>query len=164
MHRALPPHFAVRLMAVICAVFAVAAPAPSVAEEDSLDPKSPEFAAITLAAPDIKRKEFDLRDDFWSGSLTGEAGKAIRLQFFKGNDYTVYFAAGSDEIAKGTKVFLRVVSKDNEVIAESKGQKGSATSVKVAPPGTGLYLVLMRVEVEGDEERQIPCALFYGYE
>ncbi|CAN5185531.1 hypothetical protein BH23VER1_BH23VER1_24420 [soil metagenome] len=153
----------IRLIGLICGLWAIWQPTAAPAG-DGLDPESPEYAAITLAAPDIKRDKFELRDDFWSGELREEAGKAIRLQLFKGNTYKLFFAVGTDEAEKGTKVFLKVMSRENEVVAESKGKKGSATSVEIDPPATGLYLVLMRIETKGDDDRSVACALFYGYE
>ncbi len=135
------------------------------ADEGGLSPDSPEYAAIMLAAPYVQSDHFELREDYWSGRVSGKTGTAVRLQFFKRNTYRLFFATEAAEAAKGTKLEIRVFDRDNHQVAMSGAQEGSAVMAELDPPATGLYLVLMRAEIkQGSAERQLPCVLFYGYE
>ena len=59
---------------------------------DEPPPGSPEAIAREAAAKYEKSQKLRIRQDFWSGELTGAKGKAIRLQFFKGHRYRVFLA------------------------------------------------------------------------
>ena len=124
----------------------------------------PEKAARAAAAKYEKRKGFRLRQDFWSGVLSGVKGKAIRLQFFKGNKYRLFLAAAEAEKKAKTKLHVMVIDRAGNVIAESRGGDNVAT-VEVKPPKTGAYMILMRAELpDKSSNRNIPTVLFYGYE
>ena len=123
---------------------------------------SPEDEARKEAAP-FEKKGMRLRQDFWSGELTQEKGKAIRLQFFKGHEYRLFLAAGAEEKETGTKMHVMVIDGLGNVLAESK-TKGHVATLTVKPPGTGSYMILMRTEAKGLKDRKIPAVLFYGYQ
>jgi len=125
---------------------------------------SPEAAALEVAAPLLENKKgFLLREDYWKGELSQERGKAVRLQFFKGNSYKLILATGAEAAGQGAKVFLQIIDLDNKVVAASQtGEKAGATAlVTVNPKKTGAHLVLMRVE---GGRKSAPAVLFYGYE
>ncbi|MCB1094599.1 MAG: hypothetical protein KDN22_03370 [Verrucomicrobiae bacterium] len=132
------------------------------AHADTPSPGSAERQARKAAAP-FEKSGMRLRQDFWSGSLSGAKGKAIRLQFFKGHTYRL-FLAGDQSTAPGTRYHVMVVDKYGNVLGEST-VKGPVTTVEVKPRKTGAYLVLMRAETpKGAKATTIPAVLFYGYQ
>jgi hypothetical protein len=120
-------------------------------------------AEARKAASSYEKKGMRLRQDGWRGVLSGDKGKAIRLQFFKGHEYRLFLATGAKEKKAGTKVHVMVVDGGGNVLAESP-LKDNVATFSVKPSRTGTYMVLMRAEVSGRKKRKIPAVLFYGYQ
>ena len=127
---------------------------------------SAEHAALLAAAKHMKDVDFSLRQEYWKGDIKAAAGKAVKLQFFPHTEYRLFFAAPAT-VPKGTKVHLKIVNRDSEVLASTSSRFGSkVVALKFKPKKTGLYLVLMRLEVPKGtaEDYAAACAMFYGYE
>ena len=127
---------------------------------------SAEHAALMAAAKHMKDVDFSLRQEYWKGDIKGSAGKAVKLQFFPFTEYLLFLAA-SATVPKGTKVHLKIVNRDSEVLAAASSKFSSkVAALKFKPKKTGLYLVLMRLEVPKGtaEDFAASCAMFYGYE
>ncbi len=135
-------------------------------DPDRYPESSAEHAALMAAAKQMKDVGFSLRQEYWKGELKASAGKAVRLQFFPHTEYRLFLAAPAT-VPKGTKVHLKIVDRDSEVIASASSKFGSkVAALKFEPEKTGLYLVLMRLEVPSGtvEDYAATCAMFYGYE
>jgi hypothetical protein len=133
------------------------------ARADTPSAESAEAQARKAAAVYVKSEGLRLRQDFWSGSLSGKKGKAIRLQLFKGNTYRLFLAGGTKGAGSGSRYHIMVIDNSGNVLAES-AVKGPATTVEVKPRKTGAYMVLMRAETpKGSKSDTIPAVLFYGY-
>lgn len=131
-------------------------------------PDAPEHEALSAASPYLGNEKFSLRQDYWQGSLTTKAGTAIKLQFFKGNTYRLFFAVAPSTLPKKGTVHLHLFNAANEEVASASGEPGKPVvdlhfenTLK-----TGLYLVLMRVELPPGPlvEEEVPAVMFYGWE
>lgn len=108
-------------------------------------------------------KGLKVRGDCWRGEISGEKGRAVRLQLFKGLTYELYLAAGSGEKGKGTKMHLGVMDRESVLVAKGEG-KGHVAKLVFSPAATGSYMVLLRAELtRGEAKRVVPCALVMGY-
>lgn len=147
------------LVTVGCAQGQVTSPFP---------PDAPEHEALTAASPYLADENFSLRQDYWQGILTTKTGKGLKLQFFKGNTYRLFFGVAPSALPKTGTLHLHLYNADGDQVAHAQGEVGKAAvalhlknSLK-----TGLYLVLMRVEVPpgplaGEE---VPAVMFYGWQ
>lgn len=128
---------------------------------------APEHQALTLASEALGDPGFTLRQDYWNGLVTPSAGRAVRLQFFKRNLYRLYFGVAPSELPKGAKLHLHLFDSENEEVATATSEPGAA-AVTLAFENTrrtGLYLILMRVELPPGPLAggEIKAALFYGW-
>jgi len=131
-------------------------------------PNSPEHQALTASSPYLAEEEFYLRNDYWKGEVTLESGTAMRLQFFKGNTYRLFFGAAKDKLPPGAKLHLHIFDSKSKEVATASGKPDEAAAVlNHKNKKTGLYLIMMRIEVaessEKDETEKIPSVLFYGW-
>ena len=125
-------------------------------------PKSSPEGQARLEAAKAK-KGLKVRGDCWRGEISGEKGRAVRLQLFKGLTYELYLAAGAGEKGKGTKMHIGVMNRESELVAKAVG-KGHVAKLVFSPEATGTYMVLLRAELtSGDAKRAVPCALVMGY-
>ena len=139
------------------------------AQESALPfpPDSPEHGALVAASPYLGSDKFHLRQDYWRGELGRNQGKAIRLQFFKGNTYRFFFSVSPKLIDKNARLVLEIYDPASKLVAEVEAVPGDSIAALHFKPGkTDLYLVLMRVEPAGDEplRQDFPAVLFYGFE
>lgn len=128
---------------------------------------SPEHAALSAASEFLANDAFLLRQDYWKGSLTTETGKALRLQFFKGNRYRFFFAANKKQLPDEALLHLHIYDKaSNEVASSSTTLSHNVVDLEFKPKSTGLYLVLMSIELPKNSSARagIPAVMFYGYE
>ena len=155
------------LLCGVQAAFFVASLAQGSGEEPKLfPPNSPEHQALSAATPYLGDDDFYLRNDYWQGKITADSGTAMRLQFFKGNTYRLFLGATKDELPENAKLHLHIFDKNSKEVASSTSKAGESAAVlsqKIRK--TGLYLILMRIEVpEGTGDGlSIPCVLFYGW-
>lgn len=131
-------------------------------------PDAPEHEALTAASPFLGDENFSLRQDYWKGHLTTKAGTAMKLQFFKGNTYRLFFGVAPSSLPKKGTLHLHVFNIANEEVARAAGEEG-ATAVALHfenTLSTGLYLVLMRVELPPGPlaEEEVSAVMFYGWE
>jgi len=140
------------------------------AEEDSDNPfpaDTPEHAALSAASEYLANDAFLLRQDYWKGNLNTETGKALQLQFFKGNQYRFFFAVRKDRLPDKAVLHLHLYDKaSHEVASVSSVNSTNVIDLEFKPKSTGLYLVLMSIEVPKNSSARtgIPSVMFYGYE
>jgi len=135
--------------------------------DNPFPPDSPEHSALQAASEYLANDAFLLRQDYWKGNLTTELGKALQLQFFKGNRYHFFFAVSKTRLPKQALLHLHIYDKaSNEVASVSSQTSSNVIDLQFKPKSTGLYLVLMSVEVPKDSSALtgIPSVMFYGYE
>lgn len=137
-------------------------------EAKPFPPDSPEHQALTAASPSLGDEAFTLRQDYWKGTLTTTSGRALRLQFFKGNTYRLFFGAAPSSLPAGARLHLHVFDSEEEEVAVATGEPDeAAVALHLEDAGkTGLYLILMRVEPRPGPaaETEVPAALFYGWQ
>ena len=131
---------------------------------------TPEHQALTASSPYLGDDEFYLRNDYWKGNVTTRTGTAMRLQFFKGNAYTLFFGADTKALPKSAVLHLHLFDAKSREVDTAKGEPGEAAVVlNHKTRKTGLYLVLMRIvipdsgEQAGTAEVSVPSVLFYGW-
>lgn len=130
--------------------------------------ETPENQALSAATPYLGNEDFTLRNDYWKGIVTTEKGTALRLQFFKGNTYRIFFGASTKVLPSTARLHLHLFDAKEKEVASVSGEPGEAAVVLNVEKArkTGLYLVLMRIEPrEGPStEVEVPSVLFYGWE
>lgn len=140
---------------------------PGISRAQGFPADSPEHQALTAAGPFLVDGVFALREDYWKGLLTPRTGRAVRLQFFKRNDYRLFLGVAPAELPKGARLHLAVYDAENREVAAAAGQPDEAAVALhlESAPRSGLFLVLMRVEAPPGPllEQDIPAALFYGW-
>jgi hypothetical protein len=116
--------------------------------------------AITsaLQAMDTYAKQgYIIRDDQWGGDLGIKEQKAIPHTLFRGNDY--WFCMGSD--VENAKVAIHLYDSKGKLAENDSWQRGRFADVRVLPPSTGTYYVV--VEVTGTPKERTTWAMVYGY-
>jgi len=156
--------FAALLAAAACLALPLAgaeAPAEPYPED------SPEHQALSLASPFLGDSEFKMRNEYWTGRLSTASGRAVRLQFFKGNLYRLFLGVAPTGLPPGARVQIHVVDDQSEVVAAAEGEPGEAAVALFLeePPRTGLYLVLMSIDAGPGPlaEIEAEAVLFYGW-
>ncbi|MCB1234843.1 MAG: hypothetical protein KDM91_07210 [Verrucomicrobiae bacterium] len=128
---------------------------------------SPEHQALTAASPFLGKEDFTLRSDYWRGAVTTRTGTAMRLQFFKGNEYSLFFGAATGPLPKDSRLRIHVFDPREKEVASAKGEPGQAAAVLTfKAKKTDLYLILLRIEPAGaaDPEVTVPAVMIYGWE
>jgi hypothetical protein len=136
------------LMSVLTALPAVA---------DEVD--DVETALVKLATKQEK-EGFDFRADIWERQLTPDLGKAVRVQFFKGNEYRVCVAVPPQSSVQIAAHVLDMEGKAVESKVEA-AQGGWGVTLSVKPTRTAVYVVVVRHS--GGPEKTVPCAMISGY-
>lgn len=136
-------------------------------EADTFPVDSPEHQALTAAGPALADVAFALREDYWNGELTTSTGKAVKLQFFKRNTYSLFFGTAPSALPPGSSLHLNIFNTENEEVAAVSGKPGEA-AVALTFENTiksGSFLILMRVDVPPGPfaAADIPAVLFYGW-
>ncbi len=166
-------HFAWKVTAIafqsVLALVLVATFSTAFAEDSAnpFPPDSPEHAALSAASEFLGNEAFQLRQDYWKDNLSTETGKALRLQFFKGNHYRFFFAASKTLLPDNALLQLRIYDKASQQVASASSSASSnVVGLEFKPKSTGLYLVLMSIEVPKNSSARtgIPSVMFYGYE
>ena len=152
-------------------VLSVSVVSSSYAEDDDdaipFPADTPEHAALTAASSYLDDDDFMLREDYWKGGVTPHTGKAVRLQFFKGNTYRFFFAIEPEKANAATTLSMRIYDAQSREVALSQSKPAeTSTALRFEPKATGLYLVLMGVEIAGgtNPHRDYPAVMFYGFE
>lgn len=157
---------AASVLLVLC-VFAVAGRAQS-PQTSPFPPDAPEHEALTAASPFLADGDFSLRQDYWQGVLTTKTGKGLKLQFFKGNTYRLFFGVSPSALPKDGTLHLHLYNAAGEEVAHAPGEAGKpAVALHFENTlKTGLYLVLMRVALPPGPlaEEEVPAVMFYGWQ
>lgn len=139
-----------------CLLAAAVTPWASVSADEVEDVET----AIVNLAGKYEKDGFDFRADIWERELTPELGKAVRVQFFKGNDYRVCVAVSPKS---GVQIAAHVLDAEGKPV-ESKieTEEGSwGATLHVKPKRTGVFVVVVRHA--GGKEKPAICAMITGY-
>jgi hypothetical protein len=136
-------------------VMSVLTAMPAIADEvDDVE------SALVKLATKQEKEGFDFRADIWERQLTPDLGKAVRVQFFKGNDYRVCVAVPPQS---GVQIAAHVLDMEGHAV-ESKvetAEGGWGVTLLVKPTRTAVYVVVVRHS--GGPEKTVPCAMISGY-
>jgi hypothetical protein len=117
-------------------------------------------AAVVKLATKQEKEGFDFRADIWERQLPADLGKAVRVQFFKGNEYRVCVAVPPKS---GVEIAAHVLDMEGKPV-ESKVETeegGWGATLFVKPERTGVYVVVVRRS--GGKEKATVCAMINGY-
>jgi hypothetical protein len=117
-------------------------------------------AAVVKLATRQEKEGFDFRADIWERQLPPNLGKAVRVQFFKGNEYRVCIAVPPKS---GVEIAAHVLDMEGKPV-ESKVETeegGWGATLSVKPERTGVYVVVVRRS--GGTEKATICAMINGY-
>jgi hypothetical protein len=117
-------------------------------------------AAVVKLATKQEKEGFDFRADIWERPLPPNLGKAVRVQFFKGNEYRVCVAVPPQS---GVQIAAHVLDMEGKPV-ESKVETeegGWGATLFVKPERTGVYVVVVRRS--GGKEKTTVCAMINGY-
>jgi hypothetical protein len=117
-------------------------------------------AALVKLAGKQEKLGFDFRADIWERQLTPDLGKAVRVQFFKGNDYRICVAVAPQS---GVQIAAHVLDMEGRPI-ESKSEAaegGWGVTLSVKPARTGVFVVVVRQS--GGAEKPTVVAMITGY-
>jgi hypothetical protein len=117
-------------------------------------------AAVVKLATAQEKDGFDFRADIWERQLQPNLGKAVRVQFFKGNEYRVCVAVPPQS---GVQIAAHVLDVEGHPV-ESKvetAEGGWGVTLSVQPKHTGVYVVVVRNS--GGKEKTTVCAMISGY-
>ena len=113
-------------------------------------------SALQAMDPYIKQG-FIIRDDQWGGDLGLREQKAIPHTLFKGNDY--WFCLGSD--VENARLAIHLYDSKGKLTENDSWQKGRFAAVRILPPATGTYYII--VEVISSPKERTNWAMVYGY-
>jgi hypothetical protein len=113
-------------------------------------------SAINAMAPYVKQG-YTVRDDEWGGDLGVKEQKAIPHTMFKGNEY--WFCMATD--VEGARVSIHLYDNTGNLVENDSWQKGRFAAVRVVPPATGTYYII--VEVLSSPKDRTSWAMVYGY-
>jgi hypothetical protein len=113
-------------------------------------------SAINAMAPYVKQG-FTVRDDEWGGDLGVKEQKAIPHTLFKGNEY--WFVMATD--VEGARISIHLYDNTGKLVESDSWQKGRFAGVRVVPPATGTYYII--VEVVSSPKERTSWAMVYGY-
>ena len=103
------------------------------------------------------KQGFIIRDDQWGGDLGLREQKAIPHTLFKGNDY--WFCLGSD--VENARLAIHLYDSKGKLTENDSWQKGRFAAVRILPPATGTYYII--VEVISSPKERTNWAMVYGY-
>jgi hypothetical protein len=113
-------------------------------------------SALQAMDPYVKQG-FIIRDDQWGGDLGLREQKAIPHTLFKGNDY--WFCLGSD--LENARLAIHLYDSKGKLTENDSWQKGRFAGVRILPPATGTYYII--VEVVSSPKERTNWAMVYGY-
>lgn len=116
--------------------------------------------AVLSLTTKYEKDGFDFRADIWVRELKPDLGKAVRVQFFKGNDYRICVAVPKDS---GVQIAAHILDAEGKPVEgkvePTKDGWGLVLSAK--PKRTGLYVVAIRQS--GTTTKATTCAMISGY-
>ena len=113
-------------------------------------------SALQAMDPYVKQG-FIIRVDQWGGDLGLREQKAIPHTLFKGNDY--WFCLGSD--VENARLAIHLYDSKGKLTENDSWQKGRFAGVRILPPATGTYYII--VEVVSSPKERTNWAMVYGY-
>ena len=113
--------------------------------------------ALQAAEPYVKQG-FQVREDYWAGSLASGERKAVRQQLFKGNEYWFWLGTEVDH----AKVSVHLYNSDGKLAEQPDSwAKGNLAAAHIIPKTTGSYFII--VSVEESPAAHTHWALAYGF-
>src|SRR5215470_17987860 len=149
--------FAKILMYTISLLAAIVVLPPAIfAAVDSTTVYARAFAL--LAAEPYVKQGFQVREDYWAGSLASSEKKAVRQQLFKGNEYWFWLGTEVDH----AKVSVHIYDSDGKLAEQPDSwAKEHLAAAHIIPKTTGSYFVI--VSVEESPAARTHWALGYGF-
>jgi hypothetical protein len=114
-------------------------------------------AALDAATPYVEMG-YELREDYWSGSLRSGESEVVQHQLFRGNEY--WFWAGTSFAE--CDVSVDVFDADGSVVSLETFSADGKAGARVLPARTGSYLIRVSVVAKGGIGKP-DWALIYGY-
>lgn len=141
----------------LAGIFVMSAAAASSARASAT--QDAESAARALAK-DQEKAGYTFRAEVWTGELSKDLGKAVRMQLFKGNDYCIGVSVPRKS---GIRVTGAVLDFQGKPVGEIQPVlDGWGFLLFFKPQKTGLYVVTVRVADDGKKENTT-CAIITGY-
>ncbi len=114
--------------------------------------------AMEAASPFVEQG-FIVREDYWHGEVMSAQKLMVRHQLFKGNEYAFWLGTASED----SKLELEVLDEAGKPvhIDRKEDKNGMFVSIRVNPPKTGTYAVVL--SVKSKREKSVFWALAYGY-
>lgn len=149
-----PFRYWMRCLAGTCMIFAATAPgARASATADA------ETAAKALAK-DQEKAGYIFRAEAWTGDLSKDLGKAVRMQLFKGNDYCIGVAVPRKA---GVRITGAVLDFQGKPVGEIQPVlDGWGFILFFKPQKTGQYVVTLRL-ADDSKKQDSACAIITGY-
>lgn len=118
-----------------------------------------EAAALALAG-DQENAGYMFRAEAWTGELSKDIGKAVKVQLFKGNEYCIGVA-----VPRGSGIHITgsVLDLDAKPVGEIQPVlEGWGYLLFFKPKKTGVYVVTIR-ETDAGKKASTACAIITGY-
>lgn len=143
------------VLAAFAALFILGLSAPAFA-----GPTEDAEAAAQALARDQEKAGYIFRAEAWTGPLSKEIGKAVKMQLFKGNEYCI-------GVAVPRKAGLRISGSVLDFKGEPVGEiqpvlDGWGFLLFFKPKKTGVYVVTVHQE-ENSKKEDTACAIITGY-
>lgn len=150
-------HFAKLLLCTTCLAAAILVLAPAIFA--GVDPTTVYARAwAILAAEPYVKKGFQMRENYWVGSLASGERKAVRQQLFKGNEYWFWLGTEADHAT----VSVHIYNSDGELAEQPDSwEKDHLAAAHILPKTTGSYFII--VSVEKSPLPRTHWAMAYGF-
>ncbi|MES2505549.1 MAG: hypothetical protein V4599_02530 [Verrucomicrobiota bacterium] len=147
-----PAKAAFTFLAALC-LFTFVSPVNADSTEDA------EAAAQALAR-DQESAGYIFRAEAWTGALSKDIGKAVKMQLFKGNEYCIGVAIPRKE---GVHISGSVLDFKGEPVGEIQPVvDGWGFLLFFKPKKTGVYVVTVH-QTEAGKKKDTACAIITGY-
>jgi len=131
-----------------------------VAHTSHAGPREDAEAAALALAGDQENAGYMFRAEAWTGELSKDVGKAVKVQLFKGNEYCIGVA-----VPRGSGIHITgsVLDLDAKPVGEIQPVlEGWGYLLFFKPKKTGVYVVTIR-ETDTGKKADTACAIITGY-
>lgn len=150
-----PSAFSRSFLSVLAAMLAlvVSSPLPAAPVDDAQE-------AAQALARDQEKAGYIFRAEAWTGDLSKDIGKAVKMQLFKGNEYCIGVAVPRKS---GIDISGSVLDFKGEPVGEIQPVlDGWGFLLFFKPKKTGVYVVTVH-QTEKGKQKDTACAIITGY-